>query len=177
MSANIPPQRHVNLSPSQQKELGQKLDELGVHIDPKELKTMSMDQLQKKLIQAGKPEAFEKVKIVMKSFSQEGAVQSTPAMLKSMPPKLVEKLEKAFIQQFGKDEGPAKFQEFVKSLQQSHPDGNVPTGPALAKEMEAFLVKHHVQPVDAKAMVSEVMIHGESEGGLGSISSGGAETE
>lgn len=175
MSANIPPQGSVKLTPQQQEEVGKQLDAMGVHIDPKELKTMTMDQLQKKLIQAGKPEAFEKVKLVMRTISKDG-IQTLPKGFDKFPPKIQKGLENLFLDKFGPKEGPVKLRDFVNQLLQQTHGTDVPTGPALRKKIEEFLVKQHVPQVEAQNLAENV-IQGESEGGLGSISSGGAETE
>lgn len=175
MSANFPPRHSVNLTPRQQAALQKELDAYGVHIDPKELKTMTMDQLKKRLLKAGKPEAFNAIEKMMRSMSGDKSsfVQSTGKI--KLPPGVDKKLMQLFQKKFPK-EATMKMQGLLAQLTKAFPDGEVPSPAALRKEIQSYLEKQHIPQSEAKSLAENV-VQGEAEGGYGSSSSGGAETE
>lgn len=175
MSANFPERYSANLTPRQQEALQKELDAYGVHIDPKELKSMTMDQLKKKLQAAGKPEAFTAIEKVMRSLSgdKSGFTQSAPKI--KLPPGVPQKLEEMFKKAFPK-ESTRHVQMFMAQLAQDFPDGEPPSPAALKREIQSYLEKQHVPQAEAQTFADSV-ITSEGEGDFGSTSSGGAETE
>jgi|GEM_PF-4022971 len=172
MSAQIPPESaRTPLTDIQKKEIGAILQKDGVKFDPKDLTNMST--LQKLLQSQGREDEFAKVMKVIKGFSDESAFSSKSQLPAGTAKKMGLALEKAL----GKEAASAQMDSFQKYLQQAYPLGTpLPTGMALAKQLEQHLVKQHVPQVEARAISTEA-VQGESEGGYGNISSGGAETE
>ena len=174
MSAHIPPESaRTPLTENQKNEIGTILKQDGVKFDPKDLDNMAA--LKKLLHSQGRDDEFMKVMKVVKGFSSEGMTQSTPKS--SIDAATGKKINMAFEKAFGKEHATQHMQDFKKYLEQERPAGTpAPTGAALATQMEQYLSKQHVPQVEAKALSTEA-IQGDSEGGMGTISSGGAETE
>jgi len=185
MSANIPSnaqnQSTIPLTPEQSRQLGEELRAVGINLSPKELRSVNMDQLQKYLLAAGKPEAFEKIKKVMKSFSEEAAFSGTTLVEGRklvLPPTTVTRLATLFVQKFGSKNGPEMMDNFLDGIagMRPNPDDAPAMKSLLRKQLEQYLVQQEVPQVEAQN-IAENFAQGEDGRGLSSMSSGGAETD